>query len=236
MTTTIEASALVAALETAWAAIQKRHQDVPAVVVTLGAGSIGVPRGALKLGHFAPSRWTGRDDVVAELFIGGEGLARGPEAVLTTLLHEAAHGMAHVRGVQDTSRQGRYHNRRFKITAEEMGLTITQAPGIGWSDSALAEGTADEYADEIAALDEAITTHRHAEGFVPVTGPGTEDDGEDDSQGQDDDGEAAKKPKNGVVWVCGCEAPRRIRLSASAAEVGPITCGVCGQEFTEPEE
>jgi hypothetical protein len=29
--------------------------------------------------------------------------------VLGTLLHEAAHGLAQARSIQDTSRQGRYH-------------------------------------------------------------------------------------------------------------------------------
>src|SRR5687768_783210 len=115
----MEASALVAALEIAWAAIQRRHAEVPAVVVTLGAGGIGVPAGALKLGHFAAKRWVTRDSPadsggVAELFVGGEGLRRGADEVLATLLHEAAHGVASVRGIKDTSRQGRYHNARFK--------------------------------------------------------------------------------------------------------------------------
>jgi hypothetical protein len=35
-----------------------------------------------------------------------EGLARGPAEKLATLLHEAAHALAHVRGMKDTFRQG----------------------------------------------------------------------------------------------------------------------------------
>lgn len=38
--------------------------------------------------------------------MGGEGLARGPVEVLGTLLHEAAHAVAHVRGIKDTSLPG----------------------------------------------------------------------------------------------------------------------------------
>ena len=33
--------------------------------------------------------------------------------------HEAAHGLAHVRGVCDTSRQGRYHNARYRENLTE---------------------------------------------------------------------------------------------------------------------
>lgn len=49
-----------------------------------GSGSIGVPAGALKLGHFAARRWVTRDTVgdpggMAELFVGGEELRGGSE-------------------------------------------------------------------------------------------------------------------------------------------------------------
>ena len=54
--------------------------------------------------------------------ISGEGLRRSPREVLGTLLHEAAHALAHARGIKDTSRQGRYHNKHFKTLAEELGL------------------------------------------------------------------------------------------------------------------
>src|SRR5882757_8128236 len=84
---------MVEALETAWATIRARHADVPAAVVILGAGSIGAPRGMLTLRHFASSRWQQGEDGApyAEIFVGGEGLARGPVGVLGTLLHEATH-------------------------------------------------------------------------------------------------------------------------------------------------
>ncbi|WP_156046190.1 hypothetical protein [Herbidospora cretacea] len=49
-----------------------------------------------------------------ELFIAGELLALGAARVLQTMLHEAAHALAHVRGIKDTSRSGnRYHNSLF---------------------------------------------------------------------------------------------------------------------------
>ena len=80
---------------------QERHPDEPDVVVTLGAGSIGVAAGSLKLGHFAADRWTwaaaAEGQVVAELFVGGEGLGRGARRGPASLLHEAAHGIAHQR-------------------------------------------------------------------------------------------------------------------------------------------
>lgn len=236
--TKIEASGLVGALERAWAAIQERHEDVPDVVVTLGAGSLGAAPGTLKLGHFAASRWSGAaedGEAVAELFVGGEGLVRGAEGTLSTLLHEAAHGMAETRGIQDTSRQGRYHNKKFRDLGEEVGLTITQEKSIGWSGTALPEQTRDAYAAELAELGAALTAWRRSEGMAFVTGGGQEDDGESDGDTGDED-QDEKKPKNGYPLVCGCETPRRIRVAATVAELGPITCGLCDQEFTTPPE
>ena len=130
---------MVAALEQAWADIRARHFDVPRAVIVLGAGSIGTTGGRLRLGHFAAMRWTGGADGerLAEVFIGGEGLARGPVDVLGTLLHEAAHAMAHVRGIKDTSRQGRWQSARFKALAEELGIEVTKDPAIGWSPTTL---------------------------------------------------------------------------------------------------
>jgi hypothetical protein len=228
--TRVEASGLVKALERVWSAVQWRHPDVPAVVVTLGAGSVGVPSGVLKLGHFAANRWTpgGADSSsIAELFVGGEGLVQGAESVLATLLHEAAHGVADVRHIQDTSRQGRYHNTRYRTLAQELGLTVRQVAGIGWSDTALADGTAASYAAELAQLTSAITAYRYAEGALPSSGDGRSG-GKGGNGGSAGGGKGS--PKNGIVLICAC--PRRIRVSTAAAALGPILCGICDTEFS----
>ena len=47
---------MVAALESAWAAVRARHPEIPAVVIVVGAGS-GQRPGTLKLHHFAALRW-----------------------------------------------------------------------------------------------------------------------------------------------------------------------------------
>ena len=105
------ASRLVAALEHAWTTI-RRHPDVPQVVIVVASGSDPRSR-RLNLGHFAAGRWQLTDQPTdrAEVLVSGEGLQRGPIDVLGTLLYGAAHGLASVRKVSDTSRQGRYHNR-----------------------------------------------------------------------------------------------------------------------------
>jgi hypothetical protein len=100
------ASLLVAALEHAWQTIRRRHPDVPEAVLVVASGTDGK---RLNLGHFAPHRWQVNGTDRHEVLVGGEGLQRGPTDVLGTLLHEAAHGLAHTRSIRDTSRQGRFH-------------------------------------------------------------------------------------------------------------------------------
>jgi hypothetical protein len=199
---------LVVAIERTWAAIQERHPDVPDVVLTLGNGS--ARPGQLTLGHFHGDKWAIGDTRLPELFVGGEGLARGPRGVLGTLLHEATHGVAATRSIKDTSRQGRYHNTRFRDLATELGITVERDPRIGWSITTVPDTTAQHYGDQIAALDTAIKAHRLAD----VHGVGR------------------TTSNNGLVATCECDPRRKIRLSRTAYDAGAITCGACEADFT----
>src|SRR5690348_13975807 len=152
---------LVAAIEHTWAAIQHSHPEVPHVVLTLGNGSHRP--GQLTYGHFHDAKWAVGADRLPELFIGGEGLRRGARDLLGTLLHEATHGVAAARGIKDTSRQGRYHNARFRDLAAELGITVTKDPKIGWSPTTVPDLTAADYADQVADLEEALTAYRLAD-------------------------------------------------------------------------
>lgn len=200
---------LVEAIEFAWSAIQTRHTDVPEVVVTLGSGTA---KAGMKLGHFAADRWMRGEDSVHELFVGGEGLQRGAVGVLGTLLHEAAHSAATARGIKDTSRQGRFHNAKFKAIGEEFGLRLEKDPSIGWSITSVPDTTATRYTAEVAKLETAIVAYRVAE----MTSGGR------------------KSSNNGVSAECGCG--RKIRVSKRTYEDGPIICGKCGTEFAADDD
>jgi hypothetical protein len=202
-------STLVAALERAWTAIRDRHPQVPDVVTTVASGSVG-RRGGLQLGHFADRRWTVATAQRPELFVGGEGLAAGAIEVLGTLLHEGAHGLAAARTIQDTSRQGRYHNRAYAALAGELGLTVRTAGNRGWTATTVPAETAASYAAVIDDLTRALVLWRRAE---------------DHGRG--------KRSRNLLAAVCGCG--RRIRASRSTLQEAPILCGRCGEPF-EPSD
>lgn len=68
-----------------------------------------------------------------ELNIGAGTLDRPIESVVSTLLHECCHLYNLQCGVQDCSRGGTYHNKRFKQTAESRDLIISYDKRIGWS-------------------------------------------------------------------------------------------------------
>jgi hypothetical protein len=151
-------STIVNSLEEAWAAIARRHPELPTNIVAItGSGAKGA--GWLVRGHWSAGRWEVEGSQLPEVFISGERISEGARPVMATLLHEAAHGLAHARGIKDTSRQGRWHNKRFVAVAQEMGLTTaTEAdPAIGFSNTEWNDTLEAEYATELAALEAALT-------------------------------------------------------------------------------
>jgi hypothetical protein len=152
-------SALVAALEGAYTQVRASFPELPDVVMITGSGL-----GAFSLtwGHFRRDAWV---DALAqgrrpEMFLGAELMAAGARRTMRTLLHECAHVLAFVRDVQDTSRQGRYHNRRFVAICNELGLDYHHAEphsSIGFSDVDFTPEGAQRWSTVIADLHAAIT-------------------------------------------------------------------------------
>jgi hypothetical protein len=161
-----------------------------------------------------------------EIMVSGENLGRGARDVFGTVAHEAAHAANIAAGVRDVDSNGR-HNKKFQAAAEGLfGLTITEAPGIGWSVTTVSDECAERWAEAISILDAAIVTSAPRQGLGgfgifggpgarPKTGPGSRG-----GQGRD---------KNLKKATCGCGSS--IRTSQTALAKG-ITCGGCGEEFT----
>ncbi|NYH40307.1 hypothetical protein HNR22_000034 [Micromonospora jinlongensis] len=209
----ISTAALVGALEAAWSAIRAQHTEVPAAVLVVGSGSPTKVNQGMKWGHFAALRWQAGEQQLPEILISGEGLSREPEAVFTTLLHEATHALADVRGIQDTSRQGRWHNKKFATLAAELGLSTTKDDKLGYSPCTLTDLTRARYKATITGLAVALRFYRHPE---PT-------------------GEGKQRTNNNNGVSCECECPRKLRISTTAFEEGPIVCALCSAAFL-PED
>jgi hypothetical protein len=166
------------------------------------------------MGHFAPHRWHVNGADRHEVLVGGEGLQRGPLEVLGTLLHEAAHGLAQARGLQDTSRQGRYHNRRYATLAHELGLEVASVQPIGWSATTVPAQTADAYAGQLEDLAAALMLWRR----------------------QEQRSSAGPRSRNLLAAACHCG--RRIRVARATLAEAPIHCAACQQPFqpTDPDD
>jgi hypothetical protein len=230
-------SSLIAALEHTWAAIRQHHPDLPEVVFITGTGlkHAAVSNIDAKWGHFGAQRWVAghpqatpetdhdatveiKPDRKPELFVAGECFAEGATHTLLTILHEATHALAHARGVKDTSRQGKYHNRRFLELAGELDLAWPTGakthPVRGFSEVQLTDQARTMYAETIGELDAAITLH--LETFRRLAGGG--------------------QTFTRAKLVCACYPERSIRVSPKQAARGPILCGVCGAEFQAEDD
>lgn len=208
---------LVLALESAYSSIRdiysdgvmvKEYKSKPGKLGHIPEAVIVISSSASKYGHFAHSRWTHNDGKsLAEIMIGAEGLRRSPREVLSTLLHEAVHGICHDAGVQDVSNKGRFHNKAFKRTAEEVGLIVRESnnKSLGHSNTELPEGELQHIIDEITPQ---LIAHRE---FDIVTHGGIS--------------------SNGRELSLRCSCPRKIRVYEGVLNQGLILCAVCGGEF-----
>lgn len=193
---------LLEAVNDAYQAIRQHRKDVPNAVIVLGASS------QTTHGHFHANTWskdkTGRHH---EIQLSGESLRRGAEAVFGTLMHEAVHAEAFVTGVQDTSRYGRYHNKRFKALGEAAGLVLIQDPRNGWSQTDLSKDTKREYRKEITAIRQALKTYR-----IGVESP-------------------ESKPRGKRTQLLQTKSGRTLRVPLTFLEGGGILDEVTGERF-----
>ncbi|GAB3123378.1 hypothetical protein GCM10027160_43610 [Streptomyces calidiresistens] len=160
------------------------------------------------------------DLAAPESLIGESSSACGSQLSFERLLHEAVHGIAAARGVRDTSRAGRYHNRRFLAIAEELGLEHLEEPhpSSGFSLVAMNAATRRRYRQTAERLQRALSAH-----LAATTADTT----------RSFRGPAARHGSSGggvrVKAVCDCG--RNVRVVPSVLAQAPIVCGACNKPF-----
>ncbi|MEU7039829.1 hypothetical protein AB0A77_02070 [Streptomyces varsoviensis] len=198
---------LSAALEALWESLRTDCQ-LPPTIITVSA-TAGSP-------NHSHERFRENDDgAVTGVLVDVPTMERGGEAILTAVLHDAAHMKNWRDRVADTARYGAYHNGRFLKAAQCLGLELrpetTRTAGGGYADVVLTPETQVAYADVIAELSEA------AEQALPHLSPPPD--------------VTRTRPPDRLSVQCQCSDPRLLRISKSQWERGPITCGVCGAQF-----
>ena len=145
-----------------------------------------------------------KDDGFYEINICAEHLARPFEQVEETLLHEMVHLYNLQIGVQDTSRGGTYHNKKYKEAAEQHGLTVEKDAKYGWTKTSLN----DEAKAFVAGMqDKKFELHRKSLPKIPGAA------------------KTKQSSRKYVCPVCGC-------IIRATKEVHVI-CGDCNVEFEE---
>ncbi|MEU3343105.1 hypothetical protein [Streptomyces sp. NPDC006668] len=163
------------------------------------------------------------DLAVPESLIGEPSSACGRELSFERLLHEAVHGIAAARGIRDTSRAGRYHNRQFLAIAEELGLDHPDErhPSTGFSLVTLAPEAKQRYRPTMDGLQHALNAHStaiRADTTQSYRGPATR----------------FPPGKQGRVKAV-CDCGRSVYVVPSVLAQAAILCGGCAKPFRVPE-
>lgn len=173
-------------------------------------------------GHVTVSKvWKAKDTQRYELNIAADWLERPIENVVATMLHEMTHLYNMQHEIQDCSRGGSYHNKKFKEEAEKHMLHIEKHEKYGWT---LTTPT-DELLEYI--LEKGWQDIDMGRGCF-FTWAGGKDTGKPKkvTGGEEDGQEQAKKKGNSRRYQCpNCKAIVR------ATKDLHIICGTCNVDF-----
>ena len=165
-------------------------------------------------GHFSlrEDTWISKLGKTHEINIGAGTLARPIEEVAATLLHEMVHYYNFVNGVQDCSRNGTYHNRKFKKAAEARGLIVQHSEKYGWSHTS----PSDELLEFVLENDltDILINRNEFSGFQ-ITGTGT--------HSGTPIGTTVPKKSSSRKYICPC-----CGMSVRATKEVNIACLDCG--------
>ncbi len=159
--------------------------------------------------------WRSGEENRHELNIGAGTLARPIEETVATLIHEMVHLFCMQNNIQDTSRGGTYHNKRFKEEAERRGLIIDHIPTYGYTKTTPSEELIKWCIEN--NLEEIKCTRCEV---IPTAKPGKSKAGE--SPDSESDEAPAKKKSSTRKYTCPC-----CRVSVRATKDLSLICGEC---------
>ena len=172
-------------------------------------------------GHVTVAKaWKRKDDWRHELNIGAETLDRPIEDVTATMLHEMVHLYNLAHGVQDCSRGGMYHNKKFKDEAERRGLHIEHHEKYGWTITT----PSDELLEYI--INQGWTEIRINRGSTWNPPPST--GGKAGNSGTGAGTGTAPKKSSTRKYICPC-----CKQSIRATKTVNIICGDCMEKMQE---
>lgn len=152
-----------------------------------------------------------------EITVTADYLDRDPVDIASTLLHEMVHLYNKMHDVNDCSRGGKYHNKKFQMAAESHGLKCEKDSRYGFSQTK----PTDETAEYIKTLDLHFDLYRPQTSEKPTPDDDFGGNGNDDSN--DVDKPKRRHTRKYVCPVCGA-------IIRATRDVNVI-CGDCGVPF-----
>lgn len=215
-------SQVIQELERAWHEIQNNHPDLPDTIITSSRRRHRSEKNT-RAQHCAEVWSAGSEKRLAEVTIFGERFMDGAEQVMQSLLHEAAHALAHTRGIKDTSNKNRFHNRRFVALAEELGLEGPAESGgtaLGYSNCVITEATAQKYELQIKNIENVLNM------YVPPAPEEEKEPKKPTAKAQCEcPSERDDEEFNTITWA------KWMQKKLEATGIPPLICGVCRQAF-----
>ena len=166
-------------------------------------------------GHYsvAPIWTVNGEENRHEINIGAGTLDRDIEYTVATLLHEMCHMYNDtVLNIQDCSRQGTYHNKQFKATAESVGLIVTKSEKYGYAHTA----PSDDLIEWILNNDiQEIKLNRNEPTGIRITGGNNTGNASGQTHGKNPNSHSIK-------YVCPC-----CGQIARTTKISNLICGDC---------
>lgn len=177
-------------------------------------------------GHSTVSRvWRRKEDDLFELNIACEVMDFPIEEILDTVIHEQVHIYCRVHGIGEVSRNGSYHNKKFKELAEAHGLICEYTGGAyGWNTTAKNNDKLIEYALEKGYTELQIARRSSRPIQIGVGGTAQQGGSRGLQQGE-------KRPSSTRKLIC----PGGCGQTVRATKKVNIICGCCMVPMIEVE-
>ena len=173
-------------------------------------------------GHVTVSKtWRRGDEYRHELNIGAGTLDRPIENIVATMIREMVHLHNMQIGVKDCSRNGVYHNKKFRDAATARDLAISYDPRLGWS---ITQPT-DKLCEFILEQGWSDIEMGRAEYISWASAPGVTNKGP-----APDPGTTGKRPSSTRKYICPC-----CGMSVRATKIVRVMCMDCKEQLVLAE-
>lgn len=162
--------------------------------------------------------WRDKENKVKkyELSVSAEFLNFPLEELVDTLLHEMTHLYCRIKDIQECSRSGSYHNKKFKEEAEKRGMEVTKSPKVGFGFTKLKPEVV-EMVPSLGINQEAFKIARYSRIRVSEE----EQEGEESEEGAEEEGDTHIRK-----YICPNETCPDKTMVRASKEVN-VWCGAC---------